>query len=78
MKNLKTDEGRVLSEDLDGVEIIRIIESMPERANPEEIASLITSLILAYEIPTQGSGVSTMVTMALNQVNILNSDIRLH
>lgn len=78
MKNLKTDEGRVLSEDLDGEEIIRIIESMPERANPEEIASLITSLILAYEIPTQWSGVSTMVTMALNQVNILNSDIRLH
>lgn len=68
MINLKTDRGSGMNDELDHEEIIKIISSMPDKASPHDVTSLITNIVLAYNLQREWHMIAHMTDKTLKEI----------
>lgn len=66
--NLKTDRGSGMNDELDHEEIIKIISSMPDKASPHDVTSLITNIVLAYNLQREWHMIAHMTDKTLKEI----------
>ena len=68
MSNLKTDRGSGMNDELGHEEIIKIISSMPDKASPHDVTSLITNIVLAYNLQSEWHMIAHMTDETLKEI----------
>ena len=57
-----------MNDELDHEEIIKIISSMPDKASPHDVTSLITNIVLAYNLQREWHMIAHMTDKTLKEI----------
>ena len=68
LSDLKNDVGSDMDDELGHEEIIKIISSMPDKASPHDVTSLITNIVLAYNLQREWHMIAYMTDETLKEI----------
>lgn len=78
MSDLETNMGLDMDNKLDHEEILKILSTMPEQASPNDVTTLITNIVLAYNLQSEWDMISHMTGETLKEIFNMNKYNTIH